>query len=184
MRLVEHNRERFAKRIVAGPNATGRLVLAPDSADDLVRVTRAMRTWPADGSTRAILARTNRELLVAVVAALDLGLPFRAPDLPLPIEDDRIDGLLDRAVAAGWATCRPGRRCSRSDGSGGRCARKPPRAARIRPTQPDVADGPTPVDLAAAMLGWAAPLPSLEALRDAIDARGGGSPSSGATTRR
>ena len=53
VRLVEHNRERFAKRILPGPSATGRLVLAPDSADDLVRVTRAMRTWPADASTRA-----------------------------------------------------------------------------------------------------------------------------------
>ena len=84
VRLVEHNRERFAKRIVPGRPPTGRLVLAPDAADDLVRVTRAMRTWPDDASTRAILARTNRELLVAVVAALDLGVPFRAPDLPLP----------------------------------------------------------------------------------------------------
>ena len=96
VRLVEHNRERFVKRILAGPAAAGRLVLAPDSADDLVRITRAMRTWPDDASTRAVLARTNRELLVAVVAALDLGVPFRAPDLPLPIEDERIDGLLDR----------------------------------------------------------------------------------------
>ena len=102
VRLVEHNRERFAKRIVPGPN--GRRAgwsSRPTRADDLVRVTRAMRTWPEDASTRAILARTNRELLVAVVAALDLGIPFRAPELPLPIEDDRIDGLLDRAVAAG-----------------------------------------------------------------------------------
>ncbi len=31
-----------------------------------VRVRRAMRTWPVDGSSRAVLARTNRELLVAV----------------------------------------------------------------------------------------------------------------------
>ena len=97
VRLVEHNRERFAKRIKAGPGAKGRLVLAPDAADDTVRVTRAMRSWPADGSTRAVLARTNRELLVAVVAALDLDVPFRAPDLPLPIEDPRLDALLDRA---------------------------------------------------------------------------------------
>ena len=61
-------------------------MLAPDSADDLDRIKRAMRTWPADDTTRAVLARTNRELLVAVVAALDLGVPFRAPELPLPIE--------------------------------------------------------------------------------------------------
>ena len=100
VRLVEHNRERFAKRILAGSRAGGRLVLAPDAADDVVRVRRAMASWPADDTTRAVLARTNRELLVAVVAALDLGIPFRAPDLPLAIEDPRLDGLLDRAVAA------------------------------------------------------------------------------------
>jgi DNA helicase-2/ATP-dependent DNA helicase PcrA len=91
VRLVEHNRERFAKRILAGSRAGGRLVLAPDTADDVVRVRRAMASWPADGTTRAVLARTNRELLVAVVAALDLGVPFRAPDLPLAIEDPRTD---------------------------------------------------------------------------------------------
>ena len=129
------------------------------------------RTWPADASTRAILARTNRELLVAVVAALDLGIPFRAPDLPLPIEDDRIDGLLDRAVAVGGdGGRRTGRRCSRSAGCDGRSARRPPRAATTRAT-PDIADGPTPVDLAGSLLGWAAPLPTLEALRSAIAAR-------------
>ena len=100
VRLVEHNRERFAKRIDAGPNAAGRLVLAPDADDDVVRTARAMASWPADDSTRAVLARTNRELLVAVVAALDLGIPFRAPDLPLPIEDPRLDALLDRLAGA------------------------------------------------------------------------------------
>ena len=34
VRLVEHNGERFAKRIRAGPAAPGRLVLAPDPADE------------------------------------------------------------------------------------------------------------------------------------------------------
>jgi superfamily I DNA/RNA helicase len=171
VRLVEHNRERFAKRIVAGPNATGRLVLAPDSADDLVRVTRAMRTWPADSSTRAILGRTNRELLVAVVAALDLGIPFRAPELPLPIEDDRIDGLLDRAGEAdnGGQTApllalgrlrRTLREEAERAGDGDDPA-----------TTRDPADGPTPAELAGSMLGWAAPLPTLEGLRAAIAAR-------------
>ena len=136
VRLVEHNRERFAKRIVPGPIAAGRLVLAPDAADDLVRVTRAMRTWPDDASTRAVLARTNRELLVAVVAALDLGIPFRAPDLPLP---DR--GRPDRRPARSGGRRRsdgpaPGRRCSRSAGCDGRSAKRPPRAATTgrRPT--------------------------------------------------
>ena len=70
VRLVEHNGERFAKAIRAGPAATGRLVLAPDPSDETVRLERAIRTWPDDGSTRAVLARTNRELLPAVVVAL------------------------------------------------------------------------------------------------------------------
>src|SRR6185436_14477133 len=58
VRLVEHNEERFAKRISAGPAATGRLILAPDPSDETVRLERAIRAWPDDGSTRAILART------------------------------------------------------------------------------------------------------------------------------
>ena len=130
VRLVEHNRERFAKRILAGPSAAGRLVLAPDAADDAVRVARAMRTWPADDTSRAVLARTNRELLVAMVAAVEMDVPFRAPDLPLPIEDERLDALLDRlatrprvrrrplTVAAGARPPSPGRPAG---GRGRRC---------------------------------------------------------------
>ncbi len=73
VRLVEHNGERFAKAIRAGPAAAGRLVLAPDAADETVRLERVVRGWPDDGSTRAVLARTNRELLPAVVVALRAG---------------------------------------------------------------------------------------------------------------
>ena len=99
VRLVEHNRERFAKRILAGSRSGGSIILAGDAADDPVRVRHVMAAWPRDGSSRAVLARTNRELLAAVVAALDLGVPFRAPALVLPIEDPRLDGLMDRAAA-------------------------------------------------------------------------------------
>ena len=166
VRLVEHNRERFAKRILAGPSAAGRLVLAGDAADDAVRVARAMRTWPVDGSTRAVLARTNRELLVAVVAAVELDVPFRAPDLALPIEDPRLDALLDRlddiargespqsAVAAGARPPPP------RGPPGGRGA-----AAWSRPRKPSRAD------LVTALLGWAAALPDVKALRGAVDER-------------
>jgi superfamily I DNA/RNA helicase len=99
VRLVEHNGERFAKRIRAGPAAAGSVVLAPDASDETVRLARAMSTWPADGSTRAVLARTNRELLPAVAVALEQGLPFRAPRIALLLDADRLDALLDRAVA-------------------------------------------------------------------------------------
>ncbi len=95
VRLVEHNGERFAKRIASGPAAEGRLVLAPDSADDPERLERAMATWPDDDSTRAVLARTNRELIAAVVVALAAGIPFRADRLALPLEDPALDDVLD-----------------------------------------------------------------------------------------
>jgi superfamily I DNA/RNA helicase len=98
VRLVERNEERFAKTIRAGPAANGRLVLAPDAADETVRLERAVRTWPDDGTTRAVLARTNRELLPAVVVALRLGLPFRAPRIELLLDSPVLDRLLARAA--------------------------------------------------------------------------------------
>jgi hypothetical protein len=56
-------------------------------------------TWPNDGTTRAILARTNRELLPAVVVCLDMGIPFRAPRVDLLCESPMLDGILERATA-------------------------------------------------------------------------------------
>ncbi len=99
VRLVEHNGERFAKAIRAGPAAAGRLVLAPDASDETVRLERVVRGWPDDGSTRAILARTNRELLPAVVVAVRLGLPFRAPRIDLLVESPLVDELIGRIAA-------------------------------------------------------------------------------------
>ena len=52
VRLVEHNRERFAKAIRAGPAATGPIVLAPDSSDETVRIGRVFDSWPTDDATR------------------------------------------------------------------------------------------------------------------------------------
>jgi superfamily I DNA/RNA helicase len=100
VRLVEHNVERFAKVIRAGPNAAGRMILAPSAADEVDRATAVLASWPADGGTRAVLARTNRELLPVVAAALRLRIPFRAADLRLPVESP----LVDRAMEAAWAT--------------------------------------------------------------------------------
>ena len=157
VRLVEQNRERFVKRIVAGPRNAGRLVLAPDASDDVVRVARAMASWPDDGSTRAALARTNRELLVPVVVAVERGWAFRAPDIALPIEDPRLDGLLERARAAGDSDPLVALGRLRAD-----C-----RAAEAA-NPPENPDEHTEADLTTALLGWAAPLPSLAALRDAV----------------
>ena len=171
VRLVEHNRERFAKRIVAGPSATGRLVLAPDAADDLVRIMRAMRTWPDDASTRAILARTNRELLVAVIAAVELDLPFRAPDLALPIEDERLGPLLDRATGDTPAQASPLLALGRLRLALRLEAEAETAALGDDAVEPDAADGPTPADLVTAMLGWAAGFPDLPTLEAAIATR-------------
>ncbi len=94
VRLVSHNAERFAKLIRPGPKAQGRLLLAPDASDEAVRIRRVLDSWPADGGSRAILARTNAELLPAASVAVELGMPFRAPRLRLLSEDPRIGGLL------------------------------------------------------------------------------------------
>jgi superfamily I DNA/RNA helicase len=98
VRLVAHNEERFVKTIRARPAAEGRLILAPDGSDETVRVRHVFESWPDDGGTRAILARTNAELLPAAAAALELGLPFRAPRLRFLSEDPRLDAILAAAA--------------------------------------------------------------------------------------
>jgi superfamily I DNA/RNA helicase len=163
VRLVEHNRERFAKRIDAGPNAVGHLVLAPDADDDIVRTTRAMASWPADDTTRAVLSRTNRELLVAVVAALDLGIPFRAPDLALPLEDPRVDALLERLSEAP-----AGIPLLVALGGLRRIVGAEPKATD---DDPPATDHPSLGELVTALLGWAPRFADAAALREAIRAR-------------
>jgi superfamily I DNA/RNA helicase len=98
VRLVTHNQERFPKRVRPGPQAHGRLVLAPDAGDDQVRLRRVIAGWPVDESTRAVLARTNRELLPAAALALEDDIPFRAPPLPWPLESSFLDDVLEQAA--------------------------------------------------------------------------------------
>jgi superfamily I DNA/RNA helicase len=151
VRLVEHNTERFAKEIRPGPAAAGRLVLAPDASDDPVRILRAMRTWPDDASTRAVLARTNRELLAAVIAALELRVPFRAPDLSLPLEDPRLDGLLERAADLTAVSLRAPILVTLGELRAAVIAE----AAAVADDASLAEDGPTEVDLVTALVGWA-----------------------------
>ena len=151
VRLVEHNRERFAKRIRPGPAADGTLVLAPDASDDPIRLERAMGRWPDDGSTRAVLARTNRELIPAVIVALSAGIPFRAARIDLPLEDPG----LDDALVAAQNLARPGESPLLAIG-------------RLRAS---TTDGPTE-RIAAMLLGWAPGFADLGAFLDAVsDAR-------------
>ena len=152
VRLVAHNDERFSKTIRAGPAAAGRLVLAPDASDETVRIERAVRTWPDDDSSRAILARTNRELLPAVVVALRLGLPFRAPRIELLLDSPLVDRSLERAAAL-------------SDGA--------PLLAVLGRVRDEAAGDPATSEAATALLGWAAGFPEstdLAGLGDAVKA--------------
>ena len=157
VRLVEHNHERFAKVIRAGPNAEGSLVLAPSAADDVDRATAVLASWPDDGGTRAVLARTNRELLPVVAAALRLGQPFRAADLILPVESPDVEALLAAAAAF-------------DRGGSPLLALGRLRASRA-PVSPPHANGDeqhADADTLAALLGWAAGARSLAALADAV----------------
>jgi superfamily I DNA/RNA helicase len=99
VRLIGHNRERFAKIIRARPDAAGSLILAPDPSDEPARTERLLGSWPDDDGTRALLARTNRELQPAVVSALALGLPFRADSVASLVDDPGLDPLLHRIAA-------------------------------------------------------------------------------------
>jgi superfamily I DNA/RNA helicase len=148
VRLVAHNDERFAKAIRAGPLAAGRLVLAPDPSDETVRLERVLATWPDDGSTRAVLARTNRELLPAVVVALRLGLPFRAPRIELLLDSPVIDRLLERAAAMAIAG-------------------EPPLVTLGRLRSAESAN-PATAEVAAALLGWAVGYADLSTLTSAV----------------
>ena len=151
VRLIEHNEERFAKAIRARADAAGRLVLAPDAADETVRLERAIQSWPDDETTRAVLARTNRELLPAVVVAVRLGLPFRAPRIELLLDSPLVDRALDRAAALA------------ADGA--------PLLVVLGRVRDEAADDPAASEVATALLGWAAGLPAnsdVPGLRDAV----------------
>lgn len=151
VRLIGHNRERFAKVIRPRPDAAGSLILAPDPSDEPARTERLLASWPVDDGTHAILARTNRELRPAVVCALALAIPFRADRVELLVDDPGLDPLLQRIQHE-----------TRED--------DPPlvRIGAIRAALTDVT-GTDPA-LATALLAWAPPYASLEALSEAIEA--------------
>ena len=181
VRLVAHNGERFVKTIRAGPVAEGRLVLAPDGSDDVVRLRRVFESWPNDGGTRAILARTNAELLPAAAAAVEMGLPFRAPRLRLLSEDPRVDALLSAAAdRTDLAAAEPPHLLPRLAALA-RTGVELPEQPRVPPGRPSHraageidrrdADEQLPIDTAellAALVGWAAPYRPLPELAAAV----------------
>ncbi len=174
-RLIEGNRERFAKRIRPRTDAPGSIVLAADPADDVARADRVLASWPDDASSRAILARTNRALHPAAVAALQRDLPFTATDLVLLVESPHVDSLLTYARASVDATQPllpalaraldllapgPDPDAPAADDADGHASH-----GRVPPDP----DGPSRTDVAAAMLGWAVPFATLDELVAAID---------------
>ena len=186
VRLVACNEERFVKTIRAGPVAQGRLILAPDASDETARIRRVLASWPDDGGTRAILARTNSELLPAAAVAVEMGLPFRAARLRLLTEDRRVDAIL--RAAGGAADCAGASEgAGAAEGAGHHARALLPQlvdlarrglelldqspAAISDPDRREM-DEPLPVetgDLLAALVGWAAPYGSLTELGAAVE---------------
>jgi superfamily I DNA/RNA helicase len=168
VRLVAHNRERFAKTIRAGPVAAGRLILAPDGSDETTRMRHIIESWPDDGGTRAILARTNAELLPAAAVAVEMGLPFRATRLRLLTEDRRVDAIVAAAREAGDSPVLP--RLVALARRGFSLPDAPPCRDAADPDRRDV-DEPLPIEtdeLMAAVVGWAAPYGTLAEMAAAI----------------
>ena len=177
VRLVAHNDERFVKTIEPGPAAHGRLVLAPDGSDETIRMRHIFESWPDDGGTRAILARTNAELLPAAATALEMGLPFRAPRLRFLSEDRRVDAILAAAAAVPAPGDSPLPRLVEVARSGLENieATAPAEPAATAPAgavaEDRDADEPLPVetaDLVAALVGWAAPYRTLNEVAAAL----------------
>jgi len=145
-RLVEHNHERFEKRILASPRTSGSVRLLPDSGDEVSRARWLLETWAGEpaGERHAILARTNRELVPFAAVALELDLPYRVEDDGLWLDDARISAAIEGAGVSG-----------------------PPlvalRAAAVRAR--------LPVELCHALLAWAAPFSDLRDLREALRQR-------------
>jgi DNA helicase-2/ATP-dependent DNA helicase PcrA len=182
VRLVARNEERFVKTIRAGPVAEGRLILAPDGSDETARIRRVIASWPDDGGTRAILARTNSELMPAAAVAVEMALPFRAARLRLLTEDRRVDAILR---AAGGAPGGAAEGAAEGTAGGARAvlpllvdlARRGLELPDLSPratSDPDrrEMDEPLPVetgDLLAALVGWAAPYGSLAELGAAVE---------------
>lgn len=165
VRLIEHNAERFAKTILARPEAPGPVVLAADAADEPVRVGRLLDRWDRVDGTWAILTRTNRELLPAIAVALERGVPFRPPPIELLVASPLVDDCLS---AAATTTDPELPLLARLEAVRAAWAARPPDPASDPSVDPDA---PRPADIAAAVLSWAVPFPTLDALWAAIDGR-------------
>jgi superfamily I DNA/RNA helicase len=99
VRLIEGNRERFVKTIQAGPAAAGELALAPDPGDEVARARRLLTHWlKAAPGKHAVLARTNAELAPFAAVALEMGVPYRAAEDGLLLDEPAVDEALAALV--------------------------------------------------------------------------------------
>ena len=102
-RLVAHNTERFDKVIRWSPTAEGGVMLLPDCGDEVSRARFLLTTWAHDGAhgvtgTRAILARTNAELVPYAAVALELEWSYSVDDDGLLFDAPGVLEALDLAV--------------------------------------------------------------------------------------
>ena len=102
-RLVAHNTERFDKVIRWSPTAEGGVMLLPDSGDEVSRARFLLTTWTHDDAhgvtgTRAILARTNAELVPYAAVALELEWSYSVDDDGLLFDAPGVLEALDLAV--------------------------------------------------------------------------------------
>jgi superfamily I DNA/RNA helicase len=145
-RLVEHNVERFDKRILSSPRNQGTVRLLPDPGDEVSRARLLLTRWATEPphEPHAILARTNRELAPLAAVALELDMPYR-------VEDDQLrwPGATELAVLALADTEAPLLLAVRQAAT----------TARLS------------AEASADLLGWAAGYRDLGALRQAIVAR-------------
>ncbi len=156
VRLVEHNRERFVKDVRAAPAARGSLILVPEAGDEEATLRSVVRWWPTDG-THAVLARTNRELLVGLAVALDLGIPFRAERLPDLAGDPRVETLLATAAEMDPTLPEPARVLRAARDLAAARAVRPGRRPAPASTAPTDGAEPEPFEaIVAAVLGWLA----------------------------
>ncbi len=167
VRLVEHNRERFAKVVRPRAHAAGNVLLAADASDDVARARRLLTSWSAvQGETRAVLARTNAELAPYAAVALELGIAYRATDDGLLLDEPLLDRMLDEAEALAERPLATAVLGGNADGAGGREQRKPGRVLnRLRMSLPHEEQ-----ELAAALVAWSIGYADIRALRRALDA--------------
>jgi hypothetical protein len=106
--------------------------------------------WGTGDGTRAVLARTNHELAPVAAIALEMGIPYRAADDGLVLDDPLVERVLVRAAA------------TPSDGRGRRPA--------TLPTLTAVAASGYPAErrIARSVLGWAAGRPTAAAVHAAV----------------